>query len=967
MKKIVFFLTLIISFKTIAQGGSQIDSIRQRIIGSQSDSLKAIEYLEIANRHKQKDSVFKNLSLSLDFARKAKIPKYISNSRVNLSNWYNNYVSRQASVNEHLGAIAELEKFDFKSGIANHYIRLGYRYNSTNQDSANLFINKGVVLAKQAKDDNVILTGLLALGNRAFYNLDFEKALALYIEGEEICRKNEKLTNSIKHASFLEYIGYVMQRTKQHQKAIYYFKESMKIYEKNANAKHIANMQTNIAEEYFEKKEYEKVIPFLNKTIQYNNTYNVQKNVNLGAYLKRAYCYGKIGKTEQAEKDYLKAISLAKLDQNSHHLTNAYISLGDFYRQEKKYALSEENYLLAETEAKKRKDTESLEKIYKGLANIKGAEKEFETALSYAAKASQESEKQSELSLNEKIVSLEKKYESEKKEQEIALLTTKHQVAEKQKYIYIVISLLLLATGFFLFFGYKNKIRTAQKLEELNTLKSRFFANISHEFRTPLTLIKSPVQQLQKDATTEQEKQLQLIDRNANRMLELVDQLLALSKIDSGQLQLILKEGNLNDFLHSIADPFIYLAQESNKKLELDFDIPNENYPFDKDILEKITTNLLHNAIKYSDEASIVNGKLSVDNQTLKVSIRNYNSSLTKTDLQKLFERFYQKNTNQTGAGIGLALVKELITLYEGTIHTNLENGILTITYEIPLHTNLKNAVVSYTNTNETVSDASFSSDTNEYSDELPILLITDDNASIRNVLKDIFKEEFKIYEAENGEEALKIAEKEIPDCIISDIMMPKIDGLEFTKQIKTNELTSFIPVILLTAKTTPETKLEAIKNQADGYLTKPFQHDLLKELVYQQINERKKLQKRYSQELILKPTEIVIDSVDEKFITRIEEVIHAEITNQDFNTEAFAEKMHVSRMQLHRKLKSLFGVTTTEFIRNERLKIAVELLKNEKLSISEIAYSVGFNDVYYFSKCFKDLYQKAPSEYYKK
>jgi DNA-binding response OmpR family regulator len=248
----------------------------------------------------------------------------------------------------------------------------------------------------------------------------------------------------------------------------------------------------------------------------------------------------------------------------------------------------------------------------------------------------------------------------------------------------------------------------------------------------------------------------------------------------------------------------------------------------------------------------------------------------------------------------------------------------------------------------------------------LPILLVVDDHSEIRSVITSIFETDYKVMQAKNGKEALTLAQKDIPDIVISDIMMPEMDGFEFCKEIKNNELTSFIPIILLTAKTSDTSHLEALQSSADAFLTKPFNHEVLKATVTQQLQERKKLQAHYSQELILKPTDVLINSVDEKFINRLQEVFQQEFVNPDFNTELFASKMTMSRMQLHRKLKSLFGVSATEFVRNERLKTAADLIKNKQLSISEIAYGVGFNDVYYFSKCFKDLYKIAPSEYQK-
>lgn len=561
-----------------------------------------------------------------------------------------------------------------------------------------------------------------------------------------------------------------------------------------------------------------------------------------------------------------------------------------------------------------------------------------------------------------KVKALDAKYQTEKKEQEIALLKAENAIKETQKYIYISLVALLLVGLIAIYWMYRNKLKTAQKIKELNALKSRFFANISHEFRTPLTLIKSPVQTLRTQADTNQQSQLDLIETNSNRMLELVDQLLELSKIDSGNLKLILKQGHLSSFLKSIVEPFAYQSKTLQKPFQIDIEETSSNIFYDKDVIEKIVSNLLSNAIKYGDANAIVRFESQIADAHLQLTVSNTNNELTSNDVPKLFERFYQTNTSNDGAGIGLALVKELVQLYEGTIDTHLNNQQLTITVRLPLHSNLKHAIVTPIHKEQEYQLTEFEAHTSD----LPILLVVDDHPEIRTVVASIFEPNFKVLQAKNGSEALIMAQKEIPDAIISDIMMPEMDGFEFCKNLKNNELTSFIPIVLLTAKTSDATHLEALHSTADAFLTKPFNHEVLKATIAQLLQERKKLQAHYSQELILKPTEVLINSVDEKFINRLQEVFQQEFINPDFNTELFASKMMMSRMQLHRKLKSLFGVSATEFVRNERLKTAADIMKNKQLSISEIAYNVGFNDVYYFSKCFKDLYKVAPSEYQK-
>ncbi|WP_396152838.1 response regulator [Flavobacterium sp.] len=557
---------------------------------------------------------------------------------------------------------------------------------------------------------------------------------------------------------------------------------------------------------------------------------------------------------------------------------------------------------------------------------------------------------------------IETKYQTEKKEQEIKLLSAENELAKRQKYIYITLIGLLVLLGLSIFYLYRNKIKTANKISELNEMKSRFFANISHEFRTPLTLIKSPVQQLQATATDEKQRsQLNLVDKNADRMLELVDQLLELSKLDSGAFKLILKEGNLSDFLKSVAEPFVFQAKENKLLFHTNIQTSDENHFFDKDVIQKIVSNLLSNALKYTPENHTIDFSTEIKNENLHLSVTNAGVQLKNDDLPKLFQRFYQKTETQNGVGIGLALVKELVDLYQGTITTTLENDKLTFLLSLPLTISKdKNILIA-------AEQIQLTNNEREVNEELPILLLVDDNAQIRTVLNDLLSNEYKIIEAADGEAAFKLAQQEIPDCIISDVMMPKLDGFAFTKAIKSNELTSFVPVILLTAKTSEEAHLEALKSTADAFLTKPFNHNIVKATVQQLISERKKLQQRYSQELILKPVDIVINSVDEKFLKKLQTILDTQLANADFTAEEFATQIGISRMQLHRKLKSLLGVSATEFIRNERLKNAAELLKKGNGNISEIAYSVGFNEISYFSKCFKDYFGCSPTEYAEK
>lgn len=443
-------------------------------------------------------------------------------------------------------------------------------------------------------------------------------------------------------------------------------------------------------------------------------------------------------------------------------------------------------------------------------------------------------------------------------------------------------------------------------------------------------------------------------------MLELVDQMLELSKIDSGHLKLLFKDGDVGSFLSAIIEPFAFQAKERAMQFETSIQKIAQNSSFDKDVIEKIVTNLITNAFKYTPENEVIRFTSSINNGKLKIVVSNTGSTVQKDNLPQFFERFYQNNEQNPGVGIGLALVKELVALYDGTIETQLNNGELSFVVCLPMAVANENAVVI-----PTKSEVNKIENQIDLQTELPIVLLVDDNTDIRKILKSIFVQEYTVLEAQDGEEALQIAQKEIPDCIVSDVMMPKMDGFSFTSAIKNNELTSFIPVVLLTAKTSDQAHLDGLNSTADAFLTKPFNNDIVKATVHQLIAERKKLHTRYSQELVLKPMDIVVHSLDQKFIGKLQVILEKELDNSEFSAEDFALAIGLSRMQLHRKLKTLLGVSATEFIRNERLKAAADLLKKGKGTVSEIAYATGFNNISYFSKCFKEMFSVTPSDYF--
>ncbi|WP_157429262.1 hybrid sensor histidine kinase/response regulator transcription factor [Aequorivita sublithincola] len=575
---------------------------------------------------------------------------------------------------------------------------------------------------------------------------------------------------------------------------------------------------------------------------------------------------------------------------------------------------------------------------------------------------------------------LETKYQSEKKEQQIALLASQKLLIEQQnkndRLIFLGSILLFGIVSLFIFFQYRTRQKTNGKLKELDKAKSTFFANISHEFRTPLSLINGPIedQLSSKKLSPNERKNLNMALRSAQRLEDLVDQLLALSKLESKNLNLQVQNTNLPQFLVAQAEAFSFSCSEKNISYTIHIEKDEVVDWFDRDVLEKIFYNLIGNAIKYTPEQGTITIEGSRSNNQYEITIENSGNFIKAEEREKIFERFYKSTTLSPGAGIGLALTKELTELHHGTILVNSEKGgLTTFTVQIPIN---KNAFESNEIFCAAISKTEEFSPTQEIvnleksiviPEDAPILLIVDDNEDIRDYVSSIFETIYIVLSAKDGKEGFEKALEHIPDIVISDVMMPVEDGFELTKHLKENQLTSHIPVVLLTAKNQVTAKLEGMGIGADAYVTKPFNPQLLRANVDNLIENRRKLQQRFAQEVILAPKDIAVSSEDEKFLERLQKVLDEYLTNPDFSAETFAAEMAVSRMQLHRKLKALTGQTTTEFIRSQRLRLASKLLKVDKISISEVGYAVGFNDPSYFTKCFKQEFGSSPSEYLSK
>lgn len=527
----------------------------------------------------------------------------------------------------------------------------------------------------------------------------------------------------------------------------------------------------------------------------------------------------------------------------------------------------------------------------------------------------------------------------------------------------------------------------AAKLEELDKLKTRFFTNISHEFRTPLTLLVGPIEDLKKKFP--QEGIIDVMQRNLNRLQTLINQLLDLSKLEAGEMKPNLQEVDLPKFLEQLFASFESLAQDKKIIFNHSQSHLQQFGTFDLDKLEKIINNLLSNAFKFTPTNGRINIRIEYAEKQMFVKVQDYGIGIPPERLPHIFDRFYQVEEHKSyeGTGVGLALVKELVDLFNGTIEVNSKVGEgTTFNLALPFSplqklSNAATEIERKMNLGETLivpnaerrpaesrptEHRPFQNENPIESDGKSIMLIVEDNPDLRNYIASIFENHYQLITAVDGEDGLAKVTEFIPDIVISDLMMPKLDGLGFCEKLKNDERTSHIPVVMLTAKASLSDRLAGLEHGADDYLSKPFNKDELQIRVSNLIKQRELLRAKYSQISIVIEEEVSekIPSIDDKFIQKAYEVIEQNILNSNFGVEQFCEAMAMSRPTMHRKLKAVVDQNTTEFIRNFRLQKAANLLKNKAGTVSEIAYQVGFDNLSYFSKSFQEKFGLVPSDW---
>ncbi len=506
-------------------------------------------------------------------------------------------------------------------------------------------------------------------------------------------------------------------------------------------------------------------------------------------------------------------------------------------------------------------------------------------------------------------------------------------------------------------------IELSRQVEESSQNKLRFFTNISHEFRTPLTLIADPLKRLMSDKEPEENRRylLKLIDRNVEILLRLVNQILEFRRYENGYLEITPTRVNFREKIEGWNESFLHLF--GSKRIRFDFAFAaEEDYTISLDLYqaEQIYYNLLHNAGKYTPEQGEIKVTLSRGNDCedtyLQLEIFNSGSVIPKESLDKIFDRFYQLQDQQMGTGIGLAIVRAYVDLHGGTITASSTEGVgTTFTLRLPV------GLDESTPPHETTSIESVAQPTENQ--DKPLLLVIDDNQDVCSYVRRLYKSHFLILSACDGIEGLNIARNSLPDIILLDVMMPNMDGLECCRQLKQDIRTCHIPVILLTARSEEGHRIEGYECGADSYITKPFSSVVLSARIHNLLENRRRMQHRTPTDEFFNQ-EIKGQEQEYAFIVKLNQYIMANIDNPSLEVEAIGKHMALSRMQFYRKIKTLTGYSPNEYVRVVRLKRAATLLRNTHKNISEVCYETGFSSPSYFSKCFKSYMGESPNDF---
>ncbi|WP_190810530.1 tetratricopeptide repeat protein [Flagellimonas sp. S3867] len=967
-------------FTSLLFSQSKIDSLQRVYANTTLDTVKIKALLELYKYHRY-DSPEKAKEVLLESIQLSNNTEHID-LQVTSYNRYAEFLRTQ-SYNDSAISIYAIsaklaEKANLQKSISDIFNGLGYIYlRKGNYKKALMYHQKNLEVSIKMKDtlrmawsygaigsvynemgeytkamENYVLSsknheGLKNLRDYAinFSNMGMlQRKLENYDSAKQYLKKSDSVFNEINfrpgRAFVLTNLALISSKTGNLEEAIDFNKQALANYEHMGNRSQAAEINYALGNIYFKQDKLNLALVHFQKKLQ--TSIDIKDSTGIStAYRVIGDCHGKLGEASKSKSNYLKALEVAIASDNRLGQMRTYESLAKTYAKEGNFTKAYES-----------------KNQYAILRDSLYTKEKRDLATEIEAKYQNE-EQTKEITL----------LESEK---ELQTLQLTKRVNERNAIIAFTIILLLLAG--LLYNLYRIKQKTNKELRELDRLKSNFFANISHEFRTPLTLIKGPIEQMEQNPSEGlQLESIKMIRRNTNRVLQLVNQLLDLSKIDKNNLKLEQAEGEVFKCLRGAASSFA--SHAAQRGIDYKVQIPHEVLwaSFDRDKLEKIVYNLLGNAFKFSDDGGTISFSVSYLNDDLRLVVSDTGKGIPEEKLPFIFDRFYQVQGGTTreheGSGIGLSLSKELVGLMDGTITATSEINKGTIfTVALPVQKiktgTLKEAPAFQTDASGVMEKKPYEFNLKD-SGTLPTLLLVEDNPDMSFFIKEHLQNRYNVKEATNGKIGLAAARKNPPDLIITDVMMPVMDGVELCKTLKSDLDTSHIPIVMLTAKAGVENKIEGLETGADDYLTKPFEPKELLARVKNLIEQRRKLRELFVQsESTIDPKMVTVTSLDQKFMEQVLTLLEERHFDASFGTTQMQEALAMSKTQLHRKLKALTNEAPGELLRNFRLKRAAQLLTKKADTVTQIAYAVGFNNLSYFAKCFKELYGVPPSSY---
>jgi len=846
---------------------------------------------------------------------------------------------------------------------------------------------KGLDLAKTLQDSTLYAEKLFRFGYLYAQYDDYTNAYNTLQESEELYRKLEDPLNegwSIAHQ------GFIYRDLGDYKESERYHKAHLQLSEKHDIKQSVSGAYGNLGEIYYKMGDVEKSIDHWKTAIRLSKEIGLEEYASVGT--------GKLLQIYIDEKQYSEAIKYL----NEYKTVTDQIAVPKYERNfamnihfwqcRIDYGLRNFNKALKECEdCLKIYNTNNWTpdpNVFKNLYEINKELNRHNTALDYF-------EKYHELTDIEKVARARTEIQSIvfnnqfvtdsiNQAEEKRLLNATYQEGirkknqEKNLFIIIGVLLIILTTAYFII-----SRRTAdlerKRLKDVNQLKNALFTNITHEFRTPLTVIKGMTDTIKSNLVIKKydnlDTSLEMIERNSDGLLQLVNEMLDLAKIESGNMELQLVQADIIPFIKYVCESFESYAEENQIDLTIYSEVESLIMDFDTNKLTSVLSNLLSNAVKFTPESGkiIVHVKQQTKNESpsLFIKVKDNGIGIAKDELPNIFSRFYQTDASTVreseGTGIGLALTKEIVELMDGTIevnsslHTGSEfNVIIPITNKARKTEKVEMGKLPQVSRFQTTIPQSHNTILED--SDRPLVLIVEDNLDVAHYLRSCLKDKFETLHASNGIQGIEMALDQVPDIIISDVMMPGKDGFEVCETLKSDERTDHIPIIILTAKASFEDKLKGLSHGADAYLAKPFVKEELFIRLDKLIANRKKLMNKIQVEgsgIILKKR-----TKDPKlqFLKKIIKLIHNDIGNSNFGSEDLAKSLLVSESQIYRKIKAITGKSTAIYIRSIRLQFAKQVLMNSDKTVSEVAFDVGFNDPSWFSRSFKEEFGYSPS-----